>query len=43
MEVLDEIDRTILRLLQTDAKISAKDIANRLNITVSYKAICSYA
>lgn len=35
MEILDEIDRTILRLLQTDAKISAKDIANRLNITVS--------
>jgi Lrp/AsnC family leucine-responsive transcriptional regulator len=35
MEVLDEIDRTILRLLQSDAKISAKEIANQLNITVS--------
>lgn len=35
MEVLDEIDRTILRLLQFDAKISAKEIANQLNITVS--------
>lgn len=35
MEILDEIDRTILRLLQTDAKKSAKEIANQLKLTVS--------
>ncbi len=35
MEMIDEIDRTILRLLQTDAKKSAKEIANQLNLTVS--------
>ncbi len=35
MERLDEIDRTILRVLQTDAKKTAKEIAHILNLTTS--------
>jgi len=35
MEPLDEIDTTILRNLQKDSKKTAKEIANKLNITVS--------
>ena len=43
MEMIDEIDRTILRLLQTDAKKSAKEIANQLNLTVSPPKSYSFA
>ncbi|MFB9054790.1 Lrp/AsnC family transcriptional regulator [Formosa undariae] len=35
MEPLDEIDTTILRILQKDSKKTAKEIANKLNITAS--------
>ena len=32
---MDEIDKTILRTLQEDAKKTAKDIAQKLKMTVS--------
>lgn len=32
---MDEVDKTILRMLQKDAKITAKEIANTLGITIS--------
>ncbi|MEP1779737.1 winged helix-turn-helix transcriptional regulator, partial [Reichenbachiella sp.] len=32
---MDEIDKIILRMLQKDAKITAKEIANSLNLTIS--------
>lgn len=35
MEYLDETDMTILRILQKDAKKTAKEIAKNLNLTVS--------
>ncbi len=35
MDVLDEIDKTILRILQKDAKKTAKEIANSLGLTIS--------
>ncbi|MHA7941546.1 Lrp/AsnC family transcriptional regulator [Formosa sp. 3Alg 14/1] len=35
MEPLDEIDTTILRILQKDSKKTAKEIANKLNMTAS--------
>lgn len=35
MERLDETDKTILRILQTDAKKSAKEIASSLGLTTS--------
>ncbi|MFC0183912.1 DNA-binding transcriptional regulator, Lrp family [Pseudarcicella hirudinis] len=35
METLDEIDKTILRMLQHDAKVTTKEIANHLGLTIS--------
>ncbi|MBK6979968.1 MAG: Lrp/AsnC family transcriptional regulator [Cytophagaceae bacterium] len=35
MEELDEIDKKILRVLQKDAKVTAKELASSLNLTVS--------
>ena len=35
MEKMDQIDRTILRILQKDAKKTAKQIANKLHMTTS--------
>ncbi|MFC5047005.1 Lrp/AsnC family transcriptional regulator [Aquimarina hainanensis] len=35
MELLDNTDKTILRILQRDSKKTAKEIANLLNLTVS--------
>ncbi|WP_411030137.1 Lrp/AsnC family transcriptional regulator [Spongiimicrobium sp. 3-5] len=35
MELLDETDVTILRILQKDAKKTAKEIAQNLNLTIS--------
>ncbi|RZS92222.1 Lrp/AsnC family transcriptional regulator [Aquimarina brevivitae] len=35
MEQLDQIDRTILRILQKDSKKTAKEIAKILNLTIS--------
>ncbi|WP_435048291.1 Lrp/AsnC family transcriptional regulator [Formosa sp. S-31] len=35
MEQLDTVDKTILRILQKDSKKTAKEIANKLNLTVS--------
>lgn len=35
MEALDEIDKTILRILQKDSKKTAKEIAGLLNLTIS--------
>lgn len=35
MESLDQTDRTILRILQSDSKKTAKEIANMLSLTVS--------
>ncbi|WP_459210724.1 Lrp/AsnC family transcriptional regulator [Aquimarina rhabdastrellae] len=35
MEQLDQIDKTILRILQTDAKKTTKEIAKLLNLTPS--------
>lgn len=35
MEELDEIDKKILRVLQKDAKVTAKELAASLNLTVS--------
>ena len=32
---MDEVDKTILRILQKDAKKTAKDIANTLGLTIS--------
>lgn len=32
---MDEIDKTILRILQKDAKVTAKEIATQLNLTIS--------
>ena len=35
MESLDQTDKTILRILQTDSKKTAKEIASMLSLTVS--------
>lgn len=35
MEYLDEIDKSILRYLQLDAKITTKELASKLNLTIS--------
>ncbi len=35
MEELDEVDKKILRVLQKDAKVTAKELASSLNLTVS--------
>ena len=35
MDTLDEIDKTILRILQKDAKKTAKEIAGLLSLTIS--------
>lgn len=35
MDVLDSTDKTILRILQKDSKKTAKEIANKLNLTAS--------
>ena len=35
MENMDQTDKTILRILQADAKKTAKEIANMLNLTQS--------
>ncbi|WP_128543408.1 Lrp/AsnC family transcriptional regulator [Larkinella soli] len=35
MEHLDETDKTILRILQQDAKVTTKELAGRLGLTIS--------
>ena len=35
MEPIDEIDKTILRLLQQDAKLTTKEVAAQLSLTLS--------
>lgn len=35
MEGLDEIDKIILRYLQRDAKVTTKELASKLNLTIS--------
>ncbi|WP_232793828.1 Lrp/AsnC family transcriptional regulator [Siphonobacter sp. SORGH_AS_0500] len=35
MENLDDLDRTLLRLLQQDAKMTTKELAAELNLTIS--------
>ncbi|MDI9858999.1 MULTISPECIES: Lrp/AsnC family transcriptional regulator [Bacteroidota] len=35
MEAIDEIDKKILRILQQDAKVTTKEIANQLGLTIS--------